>query len=85
MHRLGIFPLVFEVAIQDDLEHANEGPTKPHDPPVDAHNALLGVESRTVSSLTVQLNIEKAIVCLMEMQVTVVTRQEGIHHLDILV
>lgn len=83
VHGLVVLPFVFEVAVQNNLEHANQSPAEPHQPAMDAHHALLGVVPCATTRLTVELDVEEAVVVLVEVHETIVAGQKRIHHLDV--
>lgn len=83
MQSLLVLPSMLIVAVQDNLRHRNHSPTKPHEPAMHAHDALLCVESGAVTSLAIQPHVEKAVVLVMIRQSPI--EVECIHHLDICV
>ena len=74
-------PHVLVVAVQNDLRHSEHRPTDPHQPPVQTHDSLLCVESGAVTSATIKLDVEEAIVLVVVGQGSIEIVR--VNHLDI--
>lgn len=65
MQELTVFPFMLEVPIQNNLQHRNDGPRKPHEPTVGVHDALLCIEHGAITGHAIELDVEKAQILMM--------------------